>query len=167
MFIATRVDAREHDPNHKLHASATHDIVIEAVSWISFPITCATGDTLFGEFRIVSNGNLFPGDETKYDNWLLEGVDFLILDEDNYNLWIEDSTVTPTFEQKSLFESTWSIEIPHEGIWYVIYSNDSIFLKKIEGSIVRTGPYDMFIPLIGLIGVASILILILIFKKKE
>lgn len=167
MFITPVVDAREQNPNRKPQMSATHDIVIEAVSWKSFPISCSMGDTLSGEFRIVSNGDLFPGDETKYDNWLLGGIDFLILDEDNYDLWVDDSAVTPIFQGHSLVKLTWSIEIPYNGVWYVVYSNDSIFMKQIEGSIIRSGPNDSLIQLIGLIGVASFLALIFIYSKKK
>lgn len=167
LLLATGVEARDHDLISGEQLLATHDIVIEAVSWRSFPISCAAGDTLSGEFRIVSNGDLFPGDETKYDNWLLGGIDFLILDEDNYDLWVDDSAVSPIFEGDSLVKLTWNIEIPSNGVWYVVYSNDSIFMKEIEGSIIRSGPKDILIQLIGLIGVASFLTLLLIYWKKK
>ena len=167
LLLATGVEARDHDLISGEQLLATHDIVIEAVSWRSFPISCAAGDTLSGEFRIVSNGDLFPGDETKYDNWLLGGIDFLILDEDNYDLWVDDSVVSPIFEGDSLVKLTWNIEIPSNGVWYVVYSNDSIFMKEIEGSIIRSGPNDILIQLIGLIGVASFLTLLFIYWKKK
>ena len=167
LLLATSAEARDHDLISGEQLLATHDIVIEAISWRSYPITCTTGDTLSGEFRIVSNGDLFPGDETKYDNWLLDGVDFLILDEDNYNLWVDDSVASPIFAEYSLVKLTWSVEIPSDGIWYVVYSNDSIFMKQIEGSIIRSGINDIVFQLIGLIGVASLLTLILIYWKKK
>jgi hypothetical protein len=167
MFITPVVDARDQTPNSKPYALAKHDIVIEAVSWKSFPITCSAGDTLSGEFRLVNNGDLFPGDQTKYDNWLLGGIDFLILDDENYDLWVEESIVTSIFEKHSLTELEWSIEIPHNGIWYVVYSNDSIFIKQIIGSIIRSGHNEFLIQLIGLIGVASLLTLVLIYWKKK
>ncbi len=167
MFITTRVDVREREPTLSPQALAAHDVVIDAVSWRSFPITCAAGDTLSGEFRIVSNGDLFPGDQTKYDNWLLKGIDFLILDEFNYDLWVDESIVTPIFEGHSLVKLTWNIEIPYNGVWHVIYSNNSIFMKQIEGSIIQSGPNDVLIQLIGLIGVSSFLTLIFIFWKKK
>ena len=167
LLLATGVEARDHDLISGEQLLATHDIVIEAVSWRSFPISCAAGDTLSGEFRIVSNGDLFPGDETKYDNWLLGGIDFLILDEDNYDLWVDDSAVSPIFQGDSLVKLTWNIEIPSNGVWYVVYSNDSIFMKEIEGSIIRSGPNDILIQLIGLIGVASFLTLLFIYWKKK
>ena len=167
MFITPVADAKEQYPNHKLQTSATHDIVVEAVSWKSFPILCSAGDTLSGEFRVISNGDLFPGDQTKYDNWLLEGIDFLVLDDENYILWLEESVITPSFERYSLIELTWSIEIPHIGVWYVVYSNDSIYTNQIEGSINRTGPNDILIQLIGIVGVVSLLTSILIYWKKK
>ena len=167
MFIIPVADAREQTPNLELSASETHDFVIEAVSWKSFPIACSSGDRLSGEFRLVSNGDLFPGDQTKYDNWLLEGIDFLILDEENYSLWIENSLFIPIFERDSFTELEWSIEIPYNGVWYVIYSNDSIFMKQIQGSIIHSRPNDILIEMIGLFGLASVLTLILIYWKKK
>jgi len=167
MFIAAGVDAREHDPTLLPQVLAAHDVVIDAVSWRSFPITCVAGDTLSGEFSIVSNGDLFPGDQTKYDNWLLGGIDFLILDKVNYDLWVNESVATPLFEGHSLVKLAWSIEIPYNGVWHVVYSNDSIFMKQVEGSIIRSGPNDFLIQLIGLIGAASSLTLLLIYWKKK
>jgi hypothetical protein len=167
MFITPVTDAREQPTNLKTSALAIHDIVIEAISWISFPIMCSAGDTLSGEFRLVSNGDLFPGDQTKYDNWLLGGIDFIILDEENYDLWVDGSIATSIFEGLSLVELEWSIEIPRNGVWYVIYSNDSIYMKQIEGRIIRSGPIDILILLIGLVGAASFLTLIVLFWKKK
>lgn len=163
MFLTPIADARGQDSDISFHALASHDTVIDAISWEIFPIYCLEGDTLSGEFRIVSNGDLFPGDQTKYDIWLLEGVDFLILDEDNYNLWLEESTAAPILEKKSLVELEWSVEIPHSSTWYVVYSNDSLFMMQVEGTIVRSSPNSVFFLVIGITGVASVLILILVY----
>ena len=155
------VDARNQSSDYSLIALVTHDIVIEAISWTSFPIFCLEGDTLSGEFQLTSDGDLFPGDQTKYDNWLLGGVDFFILDDENYDLWVEESTAGPIFERESLIELEWSIEIPSSGTWYVVYSNDSIFMKQIEGSIERTSPHSIFFLLIGIAGVVLIVTFII------
>ena len=167
MFIAPVADAREHNSILSLHASATHDIVIDAYDWESFSIHCYAGDSLSGEFLISKNTELFPGDQTEYDNWLLDGIDFFIFDEENYDLWVEGSTATPILESPDLMELTWSIEIPYNAVWYVVYSNDSIFMKEIEGSIVRSGQNDQFILLIGFVGVVGLLSLTLILWKKK
>ena len=167
MIIATGVDAREHNSILSPQALATHEIVIDAHSSKSFSINCYAGDTLSGEFVIVHNGELFPGDQTEYDNWLLGGIDFFVFDEENYSLWVEGSSATPLLERPGLQELTWSIEIPYNDVWYVVYSNDNLFMKEIEGSIIRSGPNDLLILLIALVGSAAILSLILFLWKKK
>ena len=89
-----------------------HKFLLESVSWKSIPISCLAGDSLSGEFVLTSNGDLFIGDQTKYDNWLLDGIDFLIIDSANYELWINELSTTLLYERKGVFELSWSIEIP-------------------------------------------------------
>ncbi|MGY5855171.1 MAG: hypothetical protein RTS72_01135 [Candidatus Thorarchaeota archaeon] len=167
MFITPVVTARNQTSNLNLSASSTHDIMIEALSSKSFPVTCTAGDTLSGEFRLVSSGDLFPGDQTKYDNWLLDGIDFIVLDHENYGLWVVGSNSELILQRVSIIELKWSIEIPHNGVWYVVYSNDSLFMHQIEGSIIHTGPNDTLILLVGLIGIAALLILTGIYRVKK
>lgn len=147
---------------------AIHNFLLESVSWKSIPISCLAGDTLSGEFTLTSNGDLFIGDQTKYDNWLLDGIDFLIIDSAGYELWIDKLSTTSLYERKGVFELSWSVEIPSEGIWYIIYYNDSIFMKQVEGSIQhisRSGSSFTF--LVGLLGIASLLTAIFMFRKKK
>ncbi|MFX1483693.1 MAG: hypothetical protein ACFFCP_10975, partial [Promethearchaeota archaeon] len=99
------------------------------------------------------------GDQTKYDNWLLGGVDFLILDEENYSLWRDGEPFTSLYEKETVVKLRWIVKIPHTGVWYVIYVNDSIYMKRIDSSIEHSGPNDILIPLVGLIGVAVFLLL--------
>ncbi|MHA3962903.1 MAG: hypothetical protein AM325_005110 [Candidatus Thorarchaeota archaeon SMTZ1-45] len=167
MVITPIAYAKESNSNHSLNTKATHNIVIDAHSWESFSIHCHTGDTLSGEFLIVHNGELFPGDQTEYDNWLLGGIDFFVFNEENYDLWVEDSSATPIQEKRGLVELTWSIEIPNSDVWYVVYSNDSIYMKEIKGSIIRSGQIDQFSLLIVLVGLAALLSLTLIIWKKK
>jgi hypothetical protein len=167
MFIIPAADAREQGSVLTLQASATHDIVIDAYTWESFSVQCNRGDTLSGEFIVTRNGELFPGDQTEYDNWLLDGINFFVFDEENYGLWVEGLSADSMLEGVSLEELTWSIEIPYNDVWYIVYSNDSIYMIGIEGSIIRSGPYDQFILLIALIGLAAILSLTLILWKKK
>ncbi len=167
MFITPVADAREHNPSYELNSSSKHDIVIDAVSWISFPITCATGDTLSGEFKIVNNGELFPGDQTEYDNWPLDGIDFFVFCEENYILWVEGLTAISLLEGSNLNQLTWSVEIPYNDEWYVVYSNDSIYMAEIEGSIIRTGQSDQIRLLIAFIILTTLLSLTLFIWKKK
>ena len=167
MFITPAADAREQNPNLKPHALVTHDIIMDASSWTSFPVLCQSGDTLSGEFVVKKDGELYPGDQTEYDLSLLTGIDFLILDEANYDRWIQDDSTTPIFEMKTLVQLTWSIEIPHEGMWYILYVNDSVYMKEIEGSILHSGSGDVWLPVLGIIIVVPVVGLAYLFWKKR
>jgi len=167
LSVATCASAFEQDrnPNHELLFG--NEIVINAHDWKSFPIQCYAGDTLSGEFLITHNGELFPGDQTEYDNWLLGGIDFYVFDEENYSSWVEGSFAAPLLECLGLQELTWSVEIPYNDVWHVVYSNDSIYIIEIEESIVRSGLYDQFVLVIALIGLAAILSLTIFMWKKK
>ena len=167
MFIIPVADGKGPNLSCLRNAQTTNEFTINAHSWESFSIYCSKGNTLSGEFRIEKNSELFPGDQTEYDNWLLSGIDFFVIDEENYSLWVEGSSACPLLARLGIEELTWSVKIPYSGDWYVVYSNDSIFMKEIEGSIVRTGIYDQFIPLLVLLGLAIFLSLTLILWKKK
>ena len=167
LSVATCVSAHELDRTPNCVHLLNPDTVIDPYSWESVPVQCYAGDTLSGEFLITHNGELFPGDQTEYDNWLLGGIDFFIFDEENYSSWVEGSSATPLLERPGLQELTWSIEIPYDGVWYVVYSNDTIYIIEIEESIVRSGSYDQFVLVIALVGVAAILTLTLLLWKKK
>jgi len=167
MFITPVVDAKGQNTHYSINAQATQEFTINAHSWKSFSFHCKIGDTLSGEFRIEKNTELFPGDQTEYDNWLLSGIDFFVFDDENYSSWIEGSSTTPLLTRPGIRELTWSVDIPYNDVWYVVYFNDSIFMKEIEGSIVRSGVYDQLIPLLAFLGVALILSLALVFWKKK
>ena len=159
--------AYEREWTPKIVPLANQKIVINAHDWKSVPIQCNTGDTLSGKFIITNNGDLFPGDQTKYDNWLLGGIDFYIFDEENYSLWVEGSSSTPLLEHSNLQKLTWRIDIPHDDVWYVIYSNDSIFIIEIEESVAHTGLYNLLILVVALVGTAALLSLTLFMWKKN
>jgi hypothetical protein len=168
LSVATCVSAYGQDKTPIYPSLVNQDIVINPHDWESVPIQCYAGDTLSGEFMITHNGELFPGDQTEYDNWLSGGVDFFVLDEENYSLWVEGLSSIPLLEHPDLQELTWSIEIPYNGVWYVVYSNDTIYIIEIEEIIVHSGIYDQFVLVISLIGLAALLSLTLfIWRKNE
>jgi hypothetical protein len=167
LFIVTGVDAGEQDLNRQLLALSTHDITMDANSYQSFSAYCQSGITLSGEFVVKHDGELYPGDQTEYDLSLLTGIDFIILDEENYDLWIQDGLATPIFEMKTLVQLTWSVEVPHEGIWYIVYVNDTIYMKRIEGSIIHPGSGDVWLVTFGLVGIVPVVGLAYIFWKKR
>lgn len=168
-ILAVGVDASDYANSGNEHLLTTQSILLDAVSWKEFPIMCKRGDTLSGEFLLTRDGDLFIGDQTKYDNWLLGGIDFLILDEENYNNWVDGNSTTSIFERETVVKLTWSVEIPKDGLWYVVYINDSIYMKQIEGSIQHHTSSNPIFPLLlfGLVGVATIAILSLVYKQKK
>jgi len=165
--MISAVDAGEQDVNRQLVALSTHDITMNASSYQSFPVYCLSGDTISGEFVVKHDGELYPGDQTEYDLSLLTGIDFLILDEENYNLWIKDESATPIFEMKTLVQLTWSVEVPHEGLWYIVYVNDTIYMKRIEGSIVPPNSGNEWLFALGIVGGIPIVGIVYIFWKKR
>ena len=150
-------------------STSSHKIILNALSWEAFPFHCAVGDTLSGEFILTKNGDLFIGDQTKYDNWLLTGIDFLILNASNYNLWVIGLSTSSLFEMQTVFELAWSVETPSDGLWYVIYFNDSIFIKQVDGTIYhRTqNSFSSLLIVLGLISLAFLLALTFKFRRKN
>jgi hypothetical protein len=168
MVITPVASANGKDSNLDRVALSAHDITMDANSWISFPVLCQSGDTLSGEFVVKKDGELYPGDQTEYDLWLLTGIDFLILDESNYELWMQGDSTAPIFEMKTLAELTWSIVVPHEGVWYVVYVNNSIYMKQVEGSIRHPVSGEMWLIVIALVTMVPIIgIVYTLWKKGE
>jgi hypothetical protein len=152
-----------------IQSATVQDIVIGAVSYAVIPINCLAGDTLSGKMIITNDGDLFPGDQTKYDNWLLGGIDFLIFDADNYELWVNDLSANSLYERRSVLELSWSVEIPSEGTWYIVFVNDSIFIKQIQSDIQHDSPASMMfiISVVTLIALTSFCSPYLILKRKN
>jgi hypothetical protein len=167
LFIVSGVNAGEQDLNHQVQALSTHDITMDASSYKAFPVYCQSGNTLSGEFVVKHDGELYPGDQTEYDLSLLTGIDFVILDEENYEFWIQDESATPIFEMRTLVQLEWSVEVPHEGLWYVVYVNDSIYMKRIEGSIVHPGMGDAWLIAFVIIGGIPIVGTVYLLLKKR
>jgi len=73
------------------------------------------------------------------------------------------------FERNGVVELSWSIEIPDDGIWYIIYDNDSIFMKQVEGDIQHNSlrGFSFTIVIATLLSLAVLLALLFIFKKKK
>jgi len=158
-----------HDTNFQgaLKSASSHEIILDAISWKAFPLQCAAGNTLSGEFILTNNGDIFVGDQTKYDNWLLTGIDFLILDASNYDLWVNGLSASPLFEMKNVYELAWSVETPSDGLWYVIYFNDSIFIKQVDGIIHHTTQNSLSFALIVLGVISLAFLLALTFKSHR
>ncbi len=137
---------------------STDDLVLNPISSTVYDVVCTEGDTLIGEFRIVSDGDRFPGDQTKYDNWLLGGIDFLILDELNYDFWMQLEPISSHYERINVIQLKWQFSVPSSGTWYLIYINNTIYMKQIESSITHQGSTDLSLPMVlGLLGLIVVL----------
>lgn len=144
------------------------NIQLDALSWKSFAVACERGDTLSGSFRLTRDGDLFIGDQTKYDNWLLGGVNFRIFSEEDFQSWNQGLNVTADFERTNIERLDWSFKIPTTGIWYIVYSNDSIFMKQIESNITHKGEINLGrLEISILLGIVAALGIGLIFKRKR
>ncbi len=169
MQLTASVSGHDDYLQGEFKSNSSHEIILEALSWKAFPLQCAAGDTLSGEFILTNNGDIFVGDQTKYDNWLLTGIDFLILDAANYDHWISDLSAAPLFEMQTVYELAWNVETPSDGMWYVIYFNDSIFIKQVDGIIYHTthNDFSFALTLLGLISLAFLLAHIFKLHRKN
>ncbi len=169
ILLAANVNGHDTNFQGALKSASSHEIILDALAWKVFPLQCAAGDTLSGEFILTNNGDIFVGDQTKYDNWLLTGIDFLILDAANYDHWISDLSAAPLFEMQTVYELAWNVETPSDGMWYVIYFNDSIFIKQVDGIIYHTthNDFSFALTLLGLISLAFLLAHIFKLHRKN
>ena len=93
----------------------------------------------------------------------------MILNATNYELWINDQSVNYLYERKNVFELSWSVDVPSAGIWYIIFNNDSIFMKQVvfnihhisQSSFIQTTIVATFVCL------SALLALIYTFRKKK
>jgi hypothetical protein len=142
-----------------------HEIQIQTLSFKAYTIDCHEGDVLFGEFEVVSDGDLYPGDQRKYDIWLGwgNGVDFYIFDQNNYDSWILGEEAISKFEKTDATSLSWSINVDESGTWYVVYINDSpTYIKTVKGSIQHTNAIDNLLIFVGLLGGIIVFILIIL-----
>jgi hypothetical protein len=146
----------------------TQEISLQAVSWKAFDFDCVVDDVLSGSFEITVDGDLFPGDQTKYDNWLLGGITFLILDEENFDLWSQGNSVVAHYERENIIELSWSFNVPSNGKWYVVYINNSVYIKRIELNInhTRVFEYNLVVIILVTAAISAALGLYVIKRKK-
>ncbi len=141
------VDAVDGDISSQIEIKESHNILVEGVSWRAYDIDCQKGDMLLGSFEVVCDGSLFFGDEKKYDDWSLEGIQFYILDNVNYSLFVEGQTFVAAFARNNVLSLRWTFEVPSKGVWYIVYYNDSIYIMTINGTLDRTDAINSFVVL--------------------
>lgn len=115
--------------------TGTRDFWLEAWSSQQYAFDCNAHDVFSGTLQVKQDGDLFPGDQTKYDLWLIQGVSIMICDQKNYDLWMNGKQATTILTKDHVSSCSWRTEVPESGRWYVVYYSDSIFRKHIEISI--------------------------------
>jgi hypothetical protein len=122
-------------------STGIHDFWLDAWSSCQYPVDCNAHDVLYGNVQVKQDGDLFPGDQTKYDIWLIEGVSFFICDQHNYDLWLNGKEITTALHTDHISSLSWTLEVPETGRWYVVCYSDSIFRKHLEVSINHVGVF--------------------------
>ncbi|MHA1907455.1 MAG: hypothetical protein ACW98Y_09195 [Candidatus Thorarchaeota archaeon] len=144
------------------------DFWLDPLSSEAYVFLCLAGDKLEGEIVITLDGDYYSGDMQKYDLWVGwgAGVDFYILNHTSYTQWLEGKSVTPYYAKNDVTSASWSITIPSDGEWYVIYDNDSsVYGKQVEGSITHESQGTNLIIAIVLFSVVSIFGIIFIVTR--
>ena len=122
-------------------STGIHDFWLDAWSSCQYPVDCNAHDVLYGNVQVKQDGDLFPGDQTKYDIWLIEGVSFFICDQHNYDLWLNGKEITTALHTDHISSLSWTLEVPETGRWYVVCYSDSIFRKHLEVSTNHVGVF--------------------------
>ena len=166
-LLVTSVDTWSNDVTIDKEPLDSQDILIDGISWIAYDIDCQEGDTLSGSFEVTCDGSLYIGDEQKYDDWSVEGIQLYILDEDNYSLFMEGDSFETHYERNDVINLSWIFNIPGDGKWYIIYYNDSIYMMNIDGTLNLTRESNNLVILtLVVIGGLGSLGMILIVKRK-
>jgi hypothetical protein len=139
MEIANASSTREPD--------SVFGIMLEPITWWSQRVDLQKGLLIQGEFSASTDGSLYPGDEQKYDNWAPIRIEFFILSEENYLLFIENEAVSANFIIEDASAGSWQFEIPSTGTWYLVYRNPTIYMVSVQGrfAIVNAGSIALLV----------------------
>ena len=154
LFHLTQDAAADYFRNESITSHESHEIQIQTLSSKVYYVECYEGDVLYGEFVVTSDGDLYPGDERKYDLWLGwgNGVDFFVFDQDNYDNWLLGEDAVSGFEKTDVISLSWSITIEESGLWHIIYFNDSpTYIKTVRGSFQHSSSIDQLLVFLMLI----------------
>jgi hypothetical protein len=89
-------------------------------------------------------------------------IDFYIIDEENYDLWLDNQDAYAEVIKENVGSVSESFTVPSSGEWHLLFINDNwLFRKHIEGTVTVTSPYipsDLSDD--TLLGIAFVLILV-------
>ncbi|MGY5872204.1 MAG: hypothetical protein RTV72_08175 [Candidatus Thorarchaeota archaeon] len=131
--------ATDTNPQRSFTPNSSHEVIVGALSWKAYTIDCAEGIVLSGSFEVSCDGDLYLGDEQKYDDWAPESIQFYILNETEYSKFVDRASFTPSFVREDESHLTWQFEIPLTGLWYVVYHNTAIYMMTVSGTIAQSG----------------------------
>ena len=166
-LLVTCASATDINSDNMIEIQASHHILLEGLSWKSYGMDCQEGDILSGSFEVLCDGSLYMGDEQKYDDWSLEGIEFYILDAENYSLFIQREPFEPAYARNNVLSLSWTFDIPSDGVWYVVYDNRTIYLMNIDGSMNRIDDSNfMIVMILSALGGITAAVVILVMKRR-
>ncbi len=133
----------------QLHLLTSHEVVLESFTSEVIELECISGQLLSGQFEIFCDGRLYPGDDQRYDDWMLESIQFYILNETEYYNYVNDLNFTPNFERDAQ-KLSWQFEVVETGKWYVVFYNPSIYLITVQWHIEKGDSDNCMIVIMGL-----------------
>jgi hypothetical protein len=168
LAVTCSVGPSSQDATRQRNALVTHSTILDAFSWTAYDFECARGDVISGWFNVACDGSLYTGDEQKYDDWSLEGIQFYVLDEYNYSRFLRGESFVACVAKHDVLGSSWSFIAQHDGTMYVIYENNTVHLMSVEGSIDQSGsPVAMLIIVSSIIASVALLGAALIIRRRE
>ncbi len=152
---------------------ASHDFWLEPLSHKSFPITIMSNSTMSGEFKILVDGDQYTGDQQKYDLWpIVQGIILMVFLDSEYQNWLEDQNATAVLTRNGYPALSWNTGVIEAGDYQVVYSNDAITRKRIQGQIMVSNELSqlldyIFIPSSVFLVVTIIVILINLYRRRR
>ncbi len=126
--------------------SANHSSRVEASGWRYYQVWAIENDTMSGSLEVTTDGV----------------IDFYFMTESNYRYWTGSGGNTGSLYQRTGVEMLeWSVSIPTDGIYFVIYSNrGNSVSENVQASLHVTTSRSLLWPVIatGAILTAAILI---------
>ena len=152
---------------HLITLSGAHEITLDAFTWQAYSVDCDEGSILSGSFEVFCDGDLYPGDQQKYDDWVSESIQFYILNETEYFKFEEKLYFKPSFARHDVAELSWIFETPTTGTWYIVYYNTAIYLMTIRGSVTHSDETESTLLVTILLSTSCITIGIFYYWKKR
>jgi hypothetical protein len=142
MVLITGSSAADVDSQDSYLPNNVHEAIINPLSWKAYAIDCNEGITLSGNFEVSCDGDLYPGDEQKYDDWSPHHIQFYILNETEYAKFAERKSFTPNYVREDVSGLNWEFEITMTGQWYIVYYNTEIYMMTVSGTFTQSGGVD-------------------------